>query len=47
MGFCAAAQIVRIHRHFTQRPSGAESDETVLGITSCVPLSEPTANAKR
>ena len=47
LGFCGAAQVVRIHRHFTERPSGEESDETVLGITSLPPLPNPTANAER
>lgn len=45
MGFCAAAQIVRIHRHFTERSTGKESDDVVWGITSLWPLSDPTANA--
>jgi predicted transposase YbfD/YdcC len=46
MGFCATAQVVRIHRHFTERSSGKESDETVLGITSLLPLPNPKANAE-
>lgn len=46
MGFCAAAQIVRIHRHFTECSSGKESDDVVLGITSLWPLSDPTDNAE-
>ncbi len=45
VGFCAAAQVVRIRRHFTHLPGGKESDETVLGITSLQPLSDPAANA--
>jgi hypothetical protein len=45
MGFCGAAQVVRIHRHFAEPSSGKESDETVLGITSLLPLADPTANA--
>lgn len=46
VGFCGAAQVVRIHRHFTERPSGKEHDDTVLGITSLLPLADATANAK-
>jgi len=46
MAFCAAAQIVRIHRHFTEVSSGKESDETVLGITSLPPQKDPEVNAK-
>ena len=46
MAFCAAAQIVRIHRHFTEVSSGKESDETVLGITSLLPQRDPAVNAK-
>lgn len=46
MGFCAASQIVRIHRHFTEIPSGEESDDTVLGITSLPPLVDPKMNAE-
>lgn len=46
MAFCAAAQIVRIHRHFTEVSSGKESDETVLGITSLLPQRDPALNAK-
>ena len=45
VGFCGAAQVVRIHRHFTEMSSGKESDETVLGISSLLPLADPTANA--
>ena len=47
VGFCGAAQVVRIHRHFTQRPSGKESDDTVLAITALPPLADATANAHR
>lgn len=46
MGFCASAQIVRIHRHFTELSTGKESDDIVLGITSLLPLADPTANAE-
>ncbi len=45
VGFCGAAQVVRIHRHFTELSSGKESDETVLGISSLLPLADPMANA--
>lgn len=45
MGFCAAAQIARIHRHFTNMSSGKESDEIVFGITSILPLADPALNA--
>lgn len=47
MGFCAATQVVRIHRHFTEVSTGKESDETVLGITSLSPLPDRNANAER
>ena len=43
--FCAAAQVVRIRRRFTHLPGGKESDETVLGITSVLPLPDPATNA--
>lgn len=46
MGFCASAQIVRIHRHFTAQSMGKESDDIVLGITSLLPLADPTDNAE-
>lgn len=46
MGFCAAAQVVRIHRHFTDMSNGKESDETVFGINSLLPLTDPTQNAE-
>jgi len=46
MAFCAAAQIVRIHRHFTEVSSGKESDEIVLGITSLLPQKDPAVNAR-
>jgi predicted transposase YbfD/YdcC len=46
MGFCATAQIVRIRRRFTERTTGKRSDETVLGITSLLPLANPTDNAE-
>jgi hypothetical protein len=45
MGFCAAEQIVRIHRRFTDVSSGKESDETVLNITSVSPMQDPETNA--
>ena len=45
LGFCGAAQVVRIHRHFTEQSSGKESDDTVLGITSLPPQTDPVANA--
>ena len=47
MGFRAVAQIVRIHRHFTERSRGKQSDETVLGISSLSPLPDPAANARQ
>lgn len=40
VGFCAAAQVVRIHRHFTELSTGEESDETVLGISSLLPQND-------
>jgi predicted transposase YbfD/YdcC len=46
MRFCACAQIVRIHRHFKNRSTGEESDETVLGISSLLPLADPKDNAE-
>lgn len=45
VGFCAAAQVVRIHRHFTEQTTGKESDETVLGITSLLPQTDAAQNA--
>jgi len=36
---------VRIHRHFKELSSGKESDETVLGISSLLPLADPAQNA--
>lgn len=45
MSFTAAAQIVRICRHFTDMSSGKESHETVLGINSLLPLANPAENA--
>ena len=45
MGFCASAQIVRIHRHFTDLATGKESDDIVLAITSVAPLADPSDNA--
>ena len=45
VGFCGAAQVARIHRHFREQSSGKESDETVLAITSLPPLADPAANA--
>ena len=46
VGFCAAEQVVRIHRHFRYLKSGKESDETVLGITSLTPLVAEQANGE-
>jgi predicted transposase YbfD/YdcC len=46
VGFCAAAQVVRVRRRFTEVSSGKLSDETVLGITSLSPLSDSTVNAE-
>ena len=45
VGFCGAAQVVRIHRHFTELSSGKQSDETDLAISSLPPLADPAANA--
>jgi len=45
VGFCGAAQVVRIHRHFTELSTHKESDETVLGISSLLPQAEPSQNA--
>ena len=47
VGFCAAAQVVRIHRHFTELSTGKESDEIVLGISSLPPTSDAEQNAAR
>ena len=44
-GFCASAQVVRIHRHFTELSTGKNSDDIVLGITSLWPLPDPKDNA--
>lgn len=47
VGFCAAAQVVRIHRHFTEQSTGKESDETVLGISSLLSQGDAASNAAR
>lgn len=47
VGFCAAAQVVRIRRHFSEHSTGKESDETVLGITSLLPQGDAASNAAR
>ncbi len=46
MGFCAAAQVVRIHRRFQHLKSGRETDESVLGITSLAPVAGERANGE-
>jgi len=46
IGFTAAAQVVRIHRHFTTVKTGKESDETVFGITAIPPLPDVKANGE-
>jgi predicted transposase YbfD/YdcC len=45
VGFCAAAQVVRIHRHFTEQTTGKKSDESVLAISSLIPLCDTAENA--
>jgi hypothetical protein len=45
LGFCAAEQIVRIRRHFTEVSTGKQSNETVAGISSITPLPDPSENA--
>lgn len=45
LGFCGAAQVVRIHRHFTNRTTGVQSEETVTALTSLRALSDSAANA--
>jgi len=45
-GFCAAAQVVRIRRQFTELSTGKQSDETDLAISSLMPLADPRANAE-
>ena len=47
MGFCAAAQVVRIRRRLTTVSNGQHSDETVLGITSLRPGPDAKENARR
>jgi hypothetical protein len=47
MGFCGAAQVVRIHRRFTEVTSGRESEETTLSITSLSPVPDMRVNAER
>ena len=47
MGFYAAAQVVRIHRHFLHLKSGKVSDEAALGITGLFALPDIEANAQR
>lgn len=46
IGFCAAAQIVRIRRRFTTVSSGQQSDETVFGVSSLRPLPDLRENAR-
>jgi len=46
VGFCAAAQVVRIHRHFLYLRCGKETQETVLYITSHCPLADQNRNAE-
>ncbi len=43
MGFCAA---VRVRAQFSERSTGKQSDETVLAISSLMPLADPRANTK-
>ena len=45
VGFCGAAQVVRIRRHFTEVSTGKQSEETVLDITSLLPQSDADQNA--
>ena len=45
VGFCGAAQVVRIHRHFQHCKSGKASDESVLGISSLAPSANEHDNA--
>lgn len=47
VGFCGAAQVVRIHRHFKEQSSGKETDETVSSITSLQPLPDHKVNAEK
>jgi len=46
IGFCAAQQIVRIHRQFTTRSTGKISDETVFAISSLEPDADVEKNAE-
>ena len=47
IGFCAANQVARIHRHFLHLKSGKISEETVLGISSLSPLPDPNHNGQK
>ena len=46
MGFTSAAQIARIHRHFTTVKTGKESDETVFSITEIPTIPDIKANGE-
>ena len=45
LGFCGAAQVVRIHRHFTNLSTGVQSEETVPAVTSLQALPDSKENA--
>jgi len=45
LGFCGAAQVVRIHRHFTNLSTGVQSEETVAAVTSLRMLPDAKENA--
>jgi predicted transposase YbfD/YdcC len=47
LGFCGAAQIVRIHRHFTNLSTGVQSEDTVAAVTSLRALSDPKKNGEQ
>lgn len=46
VGFCAAAQVVRIRRRFRHLKIGRETDESVFCITSLAPTAGERANGE-
>jgi hypothetical protein len=46
VGFCGAAQVVLIHRHFTYLATGVQSEETVPAVTSIPALPDAKKNAE-
>ncbi len=46
MSFCAAEQVIRIRRCFTEVKTGRQTEETLLAISSIRPLDDTSANAR-